>query len=578
MPRRFFLLASVGLCICAAILGCNSANALNAKNQDGAIRISPQVEGTVAQYADLVTGDIAVQGYGLVVGLGNNGSSAVPSHLQKYMKEYLAKQNLGSWTAGTEMVTPSRILRDLDTATILSGGAYPHGAPVGSQFDVNVSALPQTQTRSLDGGILMPTDLRLAVGGKASVEGPTMRLAEVSGPIFVNPFLDSSNPTEQAKSRIGRIIGGGRVIRAKPIRLQLRKPEYERCRLIDQMINKSVKEWYPLEKHEKVAKAKNPSTIEITIPQAARDDYEHFLKLILHIPLRGGPGQWEKQARKIAVTMEQPSANHDGLAFVWEAMGRQTVPVLQTLYTSKHPEASFYSARTGLRLGDEVALDVVRRFATTANSPLQLPAIEELGKARKFPQSASSLKKLLDDENVLIRIAAYEALTKLGDKSRIRRIDVDGQFKLDLVNSSRDYVVYATQTKEPKIVLFGKDMNICRPLFFNPPDDLITINARKNDDKIMLFRKIQRTNSLSDPFFIDFKVSSLIQTLGSRPVRGENGQRLGLGLTYGQVIGVLHRMCRENDILAKFVLQPLPEVQKIYRSTTTVGRPDMPGP
>jgi hypothetical protein len=42
------------------------------------------------------------------------------------------------------------------------------------------------------------------------------------------------------------------------------------------------------------------------------------------------------------------------------------------------------------------------------------------------------------------------------------------------------------------------------------------------------------------------------------------------------VVSVLQRLCRQGDIQAKFVLQPLPQVQRIYLDDTTVGRPDEP--
>jgi hypothetical protein len=52
----------------------------------------------------------------------------------------------------------------------------------------------------------------------------------------------------------------------------------------------------------------------------------------------------------------------------------------------------------------------------------------------------------------------------------------------------------------------------------------------------------------------------------------------GLGLTYGQVVGVLQRLCNSGDIPAGFRLQVLPEVRKIYTpGVPEVGRPDLPG-
>ena len=85
------------------------------------------------------------------------------------------------------------------------------------------------------------------------------------------------------------------------------------------------------------------------------------------------------------------------------------------------------------------------------------------------------------------------------------------------------------------------------------------------------------TNRTSDVFEVAPKVQDLIELLGTLPRAGADKKVFGLGLTYGQVVSVLHRMCKAGDIPAEFRLQVLPEVRRIYRDTATVGRGDMPG-
>lgn len=573
MPKRTFLLAIVGLSASLACCGCELKEKLAAVRSRKPEKLAPppHVEGTVAEFAALLGGGpLPVQGYGLTVGLGRSGSAEIPPHLHKHLTQVLLKHKVNSPTAGTDVLTPERMLRDMDTAVVLVGAAIPPGAPVGTRFDISVVALSKSATRSLDGGTLMPTDLRLAVGGIAMPGGPTRALASADGSIFVNPFIDPTKPAEAVKRRAGRIIGGGRVKRARPIRLRLRQADYARCDLIQRRINERF------QRSQRVANALSPSTIGITIPRAWRGDYKHFLRLVTHLPLRAGPGVWEAHARKIAAAMVMPDAEHDDLALVWEAMGRQVVPLARDLYTSKRPSVAFHAARTGLRLGDEMAATVMLRFAKRAGSPFQTAAIEELGWRRELAHVLPQLRTLVDDESESVRVAAYEALLKHGDRSMVRCTDVSGLFRLDVVRSTRNYVVYATRAGEPKIVLFGRDMAVAKPIFFNPPDDLVTINARSQDEKLAVFRKIPRTGTYSDTFHIDFSVEKLITTLGSLPDRGSDGKIVGMGLTHGQVVGVLYRMCRQGDICAKFALQPLTDVQGIYRGVPAVGRPDMP--
>ena len=132
----------------------------------------PGVAGTVGEYADLVGANpLPVRGYGVVVGLGKNGSSEVPTGLKDQLVQEMSKLGLGSPQAGTEGLSPSRMLEDKDTAVVVVGGWLPPGAPKGTRFDVMVQALPQTQTLSLVGGTLLGTDLKIALNTPTAVAG-----------------------------------------------------------------------------------------------------------------------------------------------------------------------------------------------------------------------------------------------------------------------------------------------------------------------------------------------------------------------------------------------------------------------
>jgi hypothetical protein len=566
-------LLPLGVAITLMALGVGCAEPGGDGKQVELPAVPPHVEGTVGEYARLVSGNaVSVQGYGVVVGLGEDGSSEVPPHLAKYLTQYLRKRNLGRWTAGTEQLTAERMLSDKDTAIVLVGGSIPPGAPVGTRFDLFVTALPQTQTRSLIGGVLMPTELRLAVGAVAQPGGPSRVIADGAGSVLVNPFLDAEDEIlDMSRLRRGRVVGGGQVSWSRGLRLQLLEPDYARCDLIGRRVNARFQG-----AGERPANPRDSTVVELEIPERYSDDYRHFLELVMHLPLERGPAAEEGRAWEVARLMKDPNANHEELALVWEAIGRQILPVIKELYTSRNPQAAYYAARTGLRLGDDAAADIILRFAEDAESPLQIPAIQELGRHQQIASAVRLLEKLLSDENEFVRFAAYRALVHRGDSSAIQQVDVSGEFEVHAVRSDRRYVIYASQTDRPRIVLFGRDMTVRRPVFHNSADDLVTINAHRNDEKLLVYRSIPRREDYSDPFYVDFYVRDLVRTLGERPELDARGNVKGLGLTYGQVVSVLHQMCEEGDIPAKFVLQPLPELQRIYREAPTVGRPDAP--
>jgi len=566
MSERFVLLAVMGLSF-AAPLGCQPEE--TKRHERDKIVIPAFVSGTVAEYAVLSGGpDFPVQGYGLVVGLGDKGSDECPPRLERYFIDYLNKRKVGSHVPGAGGISPKSILRSLDTAVVSVGGSIPIGAPKGTRFDVAVRAMPQVE--SLDGGSLWPSEMRLVVGGITAPGRGSKVFAEAGGPVFVNPFIDPGEPGVKAKLREGRIIGGAEVIEARKLRLQLIRPGYDRCRFMENRINERFS--YP---DEKVANAIGPSTIDLRIPRIYAPDYRHFLRLVMHLSLRTGPGGQESHAREIIEAMKLPGADHNELALVWEAMGKQVIPILQSLYASGDDMLAFFAARTGLRLGDPTALKVVTGFASR-DWPLQLEAISELGRSRRQLMAVPVLRELIDHDNESIRLATYEALVKHNDRALLTREEVPGQFRLDTVACTKNPVIYATQTREAKIVLFGGDIAVEKPVFYTSPDALVTVNAYDKDERLSVFRRVHGQERFSDTLKSDFQVRAFIKTLGSSPQPDREGKIRGLGLTYSQVAGVLYRMCKAGDIRAKFVLQQPPSLQRIHRRSSAVGRPDTP--
>lgn len=534
--------------------------------------LPPHIAGTIAEYAMLIGGtDMLVQGYGLVAGLGNNGSREVPTVVREYFDQLLLKTKELT-TASGHRFSPQLVLDDLDTAVVGLWARIPPGAPVGTRFDVLVAAPPETQTRNLDGGVmLLPGELYLAVPGQLATKHSKV-YGKVDGAIFVNPFLDASKSEDVPKLREGRVIGGGASLEPRPLRLYLFRPDYQRADLIQRRLNERFGP-------ERVAVARDSSMIDITIPPEHAREYERFLRLLMHVPIRQIGGTWEVKAREIASAMESSGANHDELALVWEAIGRQVLPTVQLLYESPNPAVAYYAARTGLRLGDTRALPVMAAVAGAKGSPLQMAAIEELGHHKVSARVTPMLRKLLDDQNESIRFAACDALTRQSDGVKIKRIAIKDQFDLDLVESAGEPMIYVSQSLRPRIVVFGQDVRIRRPVFFSAPEDLVTLSATEGQRKLTVFRKVPRTGRSSQAFEVEPTVSELVRLLGTVPSPEPRKEVYGLGLTYSQVAGVLYRLCKSGDIAAGFRLQELPEVLRIYsQGAASVGRPDMPGP
>ena len=576
-----FMLCSAALIVMAAgLAGCQDDKGVPSFNANPATRpaaflIQPGIAGTVSEFARLNGGDeVPLRGYGVVVGLGENGSGEVPSNLEKYLGQLMLKYQMVAPSQGSTALTPSRMLRDKDTAVVVVQGRIPPGAPVGTHFDLRVEALPGSQATSLDGGTLMSCDLQMALTTAATDLNGAKTWGVGRGELFLNPFAetDKSSDDDAARLRMGTIPGGGVVTQNRPIYLELRQPDYRIAAMIEKQINQRLSG----PGGTKIASAISPSMVRIIIPKDKREDYVRFLSLAMHVNITGGGGLDERLAKQLAQAIAMPTARCEDIALTWEAMGRQILPILRPLYTSENPSVSFYSCRSGLRLQDEMAIQPMMLLAAQGDSHNQIPAIDELGYAKWTPQPVGLLRERLSDRNSLTRVAAYEALLRHGPSAAIETVKISRDFSVDIVDSRANYTVYCTRTGKPRIVLFGRDISIARPVFYCPKDDLVTVSANANQDKVMIYRKIPRNGRMSEPMYIAPNVAELVRRLGTIPEPDENNQIPGLGMTYSQVVCVLYQLSQGKYISADFVLQRAPEIQRIYLSGSATGRPNMP--
>jgi flagellar basal body P-ring protein FlgI len=104
-----------------------------------------------------------VEGYGIVVGLGQNGSTECPVDILEYLKRYVRVM------MPDMKGDPEGLIRSLDTAVVKVTGEIKPGTNSGGRFDVMAKPIQGSQTRSLAGGQLYTTELRAP--GKAMVGG-----------------------------------------------------------------------------------------------------------------------------------------------------------------------------------------------------------------------------------------------------------------------------------------------------------------------------------------------------------------------------------------------------------------------
>lgn len=574
------LMAAVGLAFVA--LGCDSGGQtkwLSKKDKPETDEVDPTVEkdpreesagvrDTVATVAWLEgMRRMSVGGYGLVVNLGKSGTTQVPRPIRDYMLQDMRRRyRLGSEAEALKHLSPEKLLDSEQTAVVTVYGEIPAAAKKGDTFDLTVRSLERTDVSSLEGGWLMPCSLKLWADGRP-VEGRIM--AEGRGQVFINPFGLKKDAATKTDPRVGRIIGGGSVKKARRLRLVLTDPSAAIANRLTLLINRR----FGVEPY-KPAEGQDAHVVDLRVPAKWERPTPHFLQLLLHLYVPSSPSFQDERLRELREEAVAPEAALADISLAWEGMGKTAFPSIRELYTHGSPAVSFFAARAGLRLGDVIALDVMARHAIKKKGSFRELAIEELGLVTDMPRVPSILRPLLDDDDQRIRQLAFRGLLNHHDRS-IRSFEVGEKsgFVLDVVAAGGKFLISSQQIKQQRITLFGAGMRCTPPVFYWHRSETVAVTAEPGDKRLKLIRRLPVSGRLSSPIFCRPDVASLIMSLGREPRKNARGNYEGLGLTYSQVVEVLYDLCKAKAIPATFSLQ-VDEAPEILPEPQETGRPE----
>lgn len=514
---------------------------------------------TVAEYAYFDgMRRMRVRGYGLVVGLGDGGSSECPTHIKNDLVQEMYKKR-------DYIDHPESLISRRDTAVVTIEGEIPAAATEGASFDLLVRALPGTQTTSLDGGTLIPCDLRIYRSTGASGWIPGRILAEGSGPVFMNPFSTSRASATKSSKREGTVIAGGKVTNDRRVRLILTAPSYQRAASIANRINERF-----AETEDPVADAVSPSEVRLQIPREYENDPKHYISLVQHLYIVNRPGFEDSVRRALAKEFAAKDAPHVEIALAWESLGRTVLPDIQKFYDDGFPPRSFYAALAGMRLDDDEAVDALARHLKNEKGAFRMAAIDVLESAEKSTLSLRPLRRALDDEDPRVRVAAYEALRKRRDPSITTFPISEGQFDIDIVRTHGKRMIYAKRTEDRRIALFG-DVRAESPLFFSMPDNSLMLTSDPGDRQVTMV-KMTSEGAMLPKVTVDADVAQMISRLGHPPPQIAHGIS-GLGVDYASIIYVMSNLVDSQAIDAHFMMES-PASSLIPKGQQPLGRPE----
>ena len=534
---------------------------------------------------------VLVSGYGLVVGLNGTGGDVLPDRIAATMEREMGLMGITKATeGGSDAVSgrsPREVLRDKNVAVVLVQAAIPPGAPANATFDVYVQALNAT---SLEGGQLWTTDLRL---GEANVFGGVQarRIAKARGPIFINPFESGETRRDSITGEVvsrggervsGRVLAGGQVTNPLGIELVLYTPSFARTRAVVSAINSR----FPSGPGDPVPTARGRSgpdsntgvggSIELHVPNRFRQNPADFLRLITALQIdQSFP---EQHARRYVEAMKEEPGLADDLSWCLEAIGNRALPLLREVYD--YPEAAVQMAalRAGARLDDPLAAPHLKELALRGRGNQRMQAIGLLGRVMNSgPAVDDTLRQLLEEKELSVRVAAYEALAGRAERAQLARLErlaknpdapesrvhptvlqyeasrslsgrtihgverthVADKFFLDTV-AVGDPLIYISQQGQPRVVLFGADQSLRRPSVATAWDNQLMLSADEGSDVTRIYYKPSSNRGGGErpathrvkgglPQLIDYMART------STP----DDPRSGLNMSYSQVVGAL---------------------------------------
>ncbi|MCC6228969.1 MAG: flagellar basal body P-ring protein FlgI [Phycisphaerales bacterium] len=603
--------------ICGALIGaCESSEPVKAKEvKPLVVRDVPDLlrETIGAQTTFAGVDPTLVSGYGLVVGLRGTGGQNIPDRIAATMERQMGLNGIGRGNElkGTPLdgKSPRDVLRDPNVAVVLVTASIPPGAPQGSTFDVYVQAVNAT---SLEGGTLWTTELRLGLANTFGQVQP-QKLAESRGPVFVNPFID---PTKMTRTS-GRILNGGLVTSPFKVEIRLDNESHAVARSMVSSINSRFPEGAG--DREPTAIGRTGSSIAVRVPAAYRDKPAEFLDLLRAVRVDDRTPIEDVARRYVDGFKNQPGLSNE-FSLCLEALGPKALPFIRDLYDYSELGPQFGALRAGAKLGDARAAVFLKKMAKEGSQPIRPRAIALLAELDAGPTIDVALREIIaESDNLLERVAAYEGLAKRAEAAMLARfvrqlrerednlaeqipfayLEARSQLVLpggglqglarvpirskagrvkyfvDVVPFGKP-MVYVTQARVPRIVLFGERAELKRPVFASAWSDRFMLDGGSPGEPIKLYYLDERTGEPTKGT-VEPSLALLTEYLGRETTASD--PRAGLGMTYSEVVGTLYSLQKSGATPAAFATEQdrlMSELLSAQQASRVKDRPETP--
>ena len=496
-------------------------------------------ETTIGSLSELFSFDtIAVEGYGLVGGLKGTGSAQCPPDIRAYLEKYILKQL-------PNVKNIRNFIDSKNTAVVLIRGFMPTSLLKNEKFDLLVTALPQTQTSSLEAGQLWGAELFEAGRFGLSIKP----IAKAEGAVFVDTVGDI-----KTDERSGYILGGGSARIEHGVSLVLRKSDFRVSKLIQDKLNERF--------GPGTANAVYDNLVELKVPAEYIRQKTRFIALAGALYILDDDKltseRINRHIRELAVSEDKYPSE-----IALESIGNLSLNKLEVLLNSANDEVRLRAARCILNLGSDAGLNILRKLAIDKDSAYRVEAIKAIAKSGEKNASSAIFRSFLMDEDFKIRLLAYQQLSQMDDISIITE-GIGREFYLDRISQGGKKAIFISRSQEPRIVMFSTPIYCYENIFLRSADGIITLNSPEGQSFVSIIIKASEKGNLGGFLQLQssYRLTDIIRTICEGSAQYGDGQ---LRVSYSQIAALLKQMSDKGAIKAEFYVDPLPDISRIIK-------------
>ena len=490
---------------------------------------------------------VTLEGVGLVIGLDGTGGDPPPSPLRTILLDDMRRRKIEN---------PNQILKSPSTALVSIRAYLPPMVRKGDTFDIEVRLPPNSNATSLAGGQLLESFLseQAFIPGQGVKKGHVM--ARAKGPVLIAPGV-GDNEQSAGILRRGMILGGGVSYKDRDLAMLIRN-RFKNIRNSKRISNRVGNRFFSYNDYgirEPLAIPKTDQKILLKVAPQYKNNFPRYLEVIRNIAFRETPVAQRVRIENLKRDLLIPNLSEKS-AVQLEAIGHESIPILQQGLTSPDLEVRFHSALALAYLGDATGLPALAEAARKERAfrVFAFAGMAVVDEAETRLQLRDLMSAYTDEEgntydSAETRYGAFRALWTLDKRDPfIRPENLRAQFSLHVLNTKGEPMIHVTHRMRPEIVVFDENQRFRSPMIARAGKVLISAPAGREEVIVSRYqvgkedkRKVVSTN-----------VVDVIKAAAE------------FGASYPDIVGMLLQAKNQLNLDGRVEIDALPESGRTY--------------